>query len=377
MNAIKTEVMVATGTTMTNKLSTVAYNRKITGTGKSHRERQSEKITCSLCGSICARANMKNHQKTRKCNLLSKTYFPTTQEQERVVEEAEVEEAVLAPATYDQVSIPLGCDEDTPCPVPNCVFRVTRSVKRKRMTMRNHFMIRHPSDTIIIVEEGLLPRCSGCGWYGKTAMAESHRASLSCYTNSEKRRRYFKSLEKKRAMEFVFRCGDVDLKRVQKFKYLGRVLEEHDNDEYAVDRQLERARATWGRIGKVLTAKKGVDCRTMGYFYKAIVQAVLLYGSETWTITESTMKKLRSFHARVARYICNRHIRPLPDGTWHLPPTEEVLEECGLFTIDEYIRRRRSTVMHFVREREIYDLCRAAGPVFGNPNQVVWWKLPM
>ena len=115
----------------------------------------------------------------------------------------------------------------------------------------------------------------------------------------------------------------------------------------------------------------------MGYFYKAIVQAVLLYGSETWTITDLTMKKLRSFHARVARYICNRHIRPLPDGTWHLPPTEEVLEQCGLFTIEEYIRRRRSTVMNFVREREIYDKCRDAGPVFGNPNQVVWWKLPM
>jgi hypothetical protein len=376
MNAIKTEYMVATGTSMANRLSTVAYNRKITKIGKSHRERQSEKIICSLCGSTCNRANMKNHQKTRKCALMAVTYSPSTQEQQRVEEEAEVEEAVLAPATYDQVSIPLGCDEDTPCPVPNCVFKVNRNVKRKRMTMRTHFMNRHPSDTIAIVEEGLLPRCSGCGWFGRTATNESHRSSLGCYTNSEKRRRYFKNLEKKKAKEVVFRCGDSEINRVTEFKYLGRMLEEHDNDECAVNRQIDRAKKTWGRVGKVLSAR-GVHCRTMGYFYKAIVQAVLLYGSETWTITDAVMKKLRSFHARVARYICKRHIRPLPDGTWHLPPTSEVLEECGLFTIDEYICKRRSTVMNFVRDRDVFERCRDTGPVFGNPNQVVWWKLPI
>jgi hypothetical protein len=184
-------------------------------------------------------------------------------------------------------------------------------------------------------------------------------------------------LEKQRAKEVVFYCGNVAIKRVQQFKYLGRVLQEHDNDDVAVDRQNERAQTTWGRVGKVLAAKKGVDCSIMGYFYKAIIQAVLLYGSESWTITESTMKKLRSFHARVARYICNRHIRPLPDGTWQLPPTEEVLEQCGLYTIEEYIKRRRNTVLNFVKEREIYGRCLDAGPVFGNPNQVVWWKLPL
>ena len=266
MNAIKTEFMVATGTSMANKLSTVAYNRKITGAGKSHRERQAEKLCCTLCGSICARANMTKHQKTRKCALLSKTYSPSTKEQQRIEEETEAEEAVLAPATYDQVSIPLGCEVDTPCPVPNCVFKVDRHHRTKRLAMRSHFMTRHPSDTISIVEEGLLPRCSECGWYGTTALTDSHRSSLACHTNTEKRRRYFKSLEKQRAKEVVFYCGNVAIKRVQQFKYLGRVLQEHDNDDFAVDRQLERAHTTWGRVGKVLAAKQGVDCSVMGYF---------------------------------------------------------------------------------------------------------------
>ena len=33
--------------------------------------------------------------------------------------------------------------------------------------------------------------------------------------------------------------------------------------------------------------------------------------------------------------------------------------------------------MDFVRDRDVFERCRDTGPVFGNPNQVVWWKLPI
>jgi hypothetical protein len=55
-----------------------------------------------------------------------------------------------------------------------------------------------------------------------------------------------------------------------------RVLEEAANDNHAIDRQLNRARQKWGRVGKVLSSQ-GAEPRVMGYFYKAIVQSVLLY----------------------------------------------------------------------------------------------------
>ena len=44
------------------------------------------------------------------------------------------------------------------------------------------------------------------------------------------------------------------------------------------------------------------------------------------------IKKFRSFHARVARYITGRHIRELEDGTYFCPPTVEVLNEAGTHT---------------------------------------------
>jgi hypothetical protein len=40
----------------------------------------------------------------------------------------------------------------------------------------------------------------------------------------------------------------------------------------------------WNRIAGVLKTQ-GAGSKIMGYFYKAIVQAVLLYGSESWTLS--------------------------------------------------------------------------------------------
>ncbi len=111
----------------------------------------------------------------------------------------------------------------------------------------------------------------------------------------------------------------------------------------------------------------------MGYFYKAIVQAVLLYGSESWVLTKSNMRQLRSFHSRVARFLTGRHIRQDRNGTWHYPPTAGVLEEAGLHSVEEYIQRRRDTVrMKFVFGRPILSECRQAS---GFNNKPVWWKL--
>ena len=42
---------------------------------------------------------------------------------------------------------------------------------------------------------------------------------------------------------------------MNQFRYLGRVVDEDDNDVYAASRQLSRAKAKWGRIGNVVRAE--------------------------------------------------------------------------------------------------------------------------
>ena len=73
-------------------------------------------------------------------------------------------------------------------------------------------------------------------------------------------------------------------------------------DNHAAFCQLKRAREKWGRIAGILS-DEGANPKTMGYFYKPIAQAILLYGSESWTLTRKILRRFNSFHARVARYL--------------------------------------------------------------------------
>ena len=79
----------------------------------------------------------------------------------------------------------------------------------------------------------------------------------------------------------MFHIGDQPIKNVSSFKYLGRVLSANDNDLPAIVANVRRARQQWGQVAQLLV-HEGVSTATMSYFYKAVVQAVLLYGSATW-----------------------------------------------------------------------------------------------
>ena len=68
------------------------------------------------------------------------------------------------------------------------------------------------------------------------------------------------------------------------FKYLGRVLHQPYKDLPAVFRNIWRARQVWGRLGKLLR-REGADPIISSKFYLAVVQAVLIFGSETWLVT--------------------------------------------------------------------------------------------
>ena len=85
------------------------------------------------------------------------------------------------------------------------------------------------------------------------------------------------------------------LEQVDVFKYLGRLLAMDDNDMQAVRHNLRKARGVWKRIS-VLLRRENLPPRVCGMFYKAVVQSVLLYGSETWTLSASSMKCLEGFH---------------------------------------------------------------------------------
>ena len=102
---------------------------------------------------------------------------------------------------------------------------------------------------------------------------------------------------------------------VSSFKYLGRILLVSDNDWAVVVRNLRRARKKWARLTRVL-GREGEDAQALGMFYIAVVQVVLLYGSETWVMYPRIGKTLGGFHHRVACILKRRKPWRDQDGMW-------------------------------------------------------------
>ena len=71
-----------------------------------------------------------------------------------------------------------------------------------------------------------------------------------------------------------------------------------DDDWPAVVDNLQKARKSWGRLLWILI-REGEDPKVLGHFFKAVTQAVLLFGAYTWVLTSRMERALSSFQCRV------------------------------------------------------------------------------
>ena len=86
------------------------------------------------------------------------------------------------------------------------------------------------------------------------------------------------------------------------------------DDWPAVVGNLWRVRKSWGRLLRILS-REGAYPKVSGYFFKAVTQAVLLFGVDTWVITPRMEWALSSFQHRVARRLTGRHPRRRGGGS--------------------------------------------------------------
>jgi hypothetical protein len=98
------------------------------------------------------------------------------------------------------------------CPVPNCDGRAST-----RDSMRVHFAHRHPFDTIIIDEEGPLPRCNRCDMFVPLSATVSHPTSECCITGAERKRKRLQDIANIKSQNTTFIVRDSELEAVDFF----------------------------------------------------------------------------------------------------------------------------------------------------------------
>lgn len=353
-NTTKTVAMTCVPGFIRSHMSDASYRRRTSGEGETLRERQRRRVVCPECSKSLAASSLSTH-------LLSQ-HGIASRSQQAPADRRSAEYRVSFPKTLRRLA----------CPVEGCGgSAVTHE------GLRRHFMHRHVTDTIVILQEGTtpLPRCELCDMFvGPYAIGRSHQNTAHCRRGAAaKRRRH--ALEDVRASdEVIFSVSGSPLDRVGVFKYLGRMLSDTDNDWPAVYKNLSKARKRWGMVSRILR-RDGLRPKAAGMFYKAVVQAVLLYGAETWAVSPAMLKALEGFHHRVARQLTGKVGRYLPrEDRWYYPPIEEALEEAGLFPIKVYIDRRQNTLVDHVATRPLLGLCLDCDKLDGSSRAQLWWE---
>ncbi len=260
------------------------------------------------------------------------------------------------------------------CPVPHCVGEAST-----KWALRRHFLYRHPQDLVVLPSEGTVPfpKCERCGMQTVVgALYGQHQRTRLCRERWERRKQHEAAEAARVALARMFTAYGEDLERVEVFKYLGRLLAYDDNDSQAMRANLTKARKSWALVSRVLRAENASP-KVCGVFYTAVVQAVLLFGSEMWKLSPLSLKSLDGFHIRAARRMAGMQPTKNPDGTWKYPSSKDVLKAVGLKTVDHYIGVRRETIARFIVDRPLFALCRDGGRKRGSTRRTFWWEQPL
>ena len=120
-----------------------------------------------------------------------------------------------------------------------------------------------------------------------------HIHSQVCKTGAEWRTQRDSAIMSALALRQPFYVEGEVLERVESFCYLGRILAQDDDDVRAVRSQIQKARGIWARVGQALQVDNTLP-KVSAKFYKAVVQSVLLHGSESWNLSTIALTRLEA-----------------------------------------------------------------------------------
>jgi hypothetical protein len=178
------------------------------------------------------------------------------------------------------------------CLVPRCGGH-----SGTRFNLHQHVLMQHPQDLVFIPIEGSLPlpKCACCGLQTPVEdISQGHHCTGLCQRGWERKCQHEAAAWSKRPLEHTLSVNGEELERVEVFKYLGRLISHDDADTQAMRSNLRKAHGCWAWVSHVLRAENAT--KTCGIFYTATMQAVLLYGSETWSLSPLSIKHFEGFH---------------------------------------------------------------------------------
>nr|CAH7712303.1 unnamed protein product [Callosobruchus chinensis] len=142
------------------------------------------------------------------------------------------------------------------------------------------------------------------------------------------------------------------IERVNKFKYLGSMVDDQWNPELEIRCRIEQARTNFLKLKQFLT-NRNLNFKLSYSMVKFFVWSVLLYGAEAWTLKDAAINRIEAFEmwtrTRMLKISWMEHVRN--DGVLRMAG----LEDQELF---EHIKKRKISYLGHIIRGERYEFQR-------------------
>ena len=166
------------------------------------------------------------------------------------------------------------------------IFRSADDLKGVNIDGININNLRYADDTVLLAEsqedlQKIVDKVNAVGKQFKMKM-NAKKTKTMLFTN--------KQIKPK--MEI--KVDDANIEQVSSFVYLGHLMTEDGKNEHEIRRRIEIARSVFQKMCKTLTSQS-LSIETRKRILHCYVFSTLLYGAETWTISDQMMERLRAF----------------------------------------------------------------------------------
>ena len=136
---------------------------------------------------------------------------------------------------------------------------------------------------------------------------ESKKISLKIHRGKTKYMMNFNSKKK-------IIVDETEIEKVNEYKYLGQTIAMEDTTPNEVKARIRSSWSTFGRYKCIFTNKELPMCLKRKAFNTCIIPA-MIYGCQTWTLTKSTVDKLRKCQRAMERKMLGISLRDKVENT--------------------------------------------------------------
>ena len=90
--------------------------------------------------------------------------------------------------------------------------------------------------------------------------------------------------------------------------------------------------------------REGEEPAVSEKFYRAVIQAVFLFGEETWVLLAPMAQRLEGFHVGFLRQVKKLKAKRQRDGSWRKVASDKAIQGEGTKLLQTYLDRRKAAV---------------------------------